>query len=43
MVATDRVSEIFADARAVHADALDRMAQGGIRYAAEKPPPHAGG
>ena len=36
MVATDRVSEIFADARAVHADALRLLAAGDIRDAAEK-------
>ncbi len=36
MVATDRVSAIFADARAVHADALRLLAQGDIRDAAEK-------
>lgn len=36
MVATDRVSEIFADARSVHTEALGRMAQGDIRDAAEK-------
>ena len=36
MVSTNRVTEIFADARAVHADALERLAQGDIRDAAEK-------
>ena len=36
MVATDRVTEIFADARAVHADALRLLAAGDIRDAAEK-------
>ena len=36
MVATDRVSAIFADAHAVHADALRLLAQGDIRDAAEK-------
>ena len=36
MVATRRVSEIFADARAVHAEALRLLAQGDIRDAAEK-------
>ena len=36
MVATDRISEIFADARAVHADALRLLASGDIRDAAEK-------
>ncbi len=36
MVATDRISEIFADARAVHADALRLLAAGDIRDAAEK-------
>ena len=36
MVATDRVSAIFADARAVHADALRLLAAGDIRDAAEK-------
>ena len=36
MVATDRVSVIFADARAVHADALRLLAAGDIRDAAEK-------
>ena len=36
MVATDRVTEIFADARAVHADALRQWAAGDIRDSAEK-------
>ncbi|CAI8049737.1 hypothetical protein GBAR_LOCUS27382 [Geodia barretti] len=36
MVATDRVSAIFADARAVHADALRLLDAGDIRDAAEK-------
>ena len=36
MVATDRVSAIFADARAVHADALRLLRAGDIRDAAEK-------
>ncbi len=36
MVATDRVSEIFDDARAQHQSALERMAAGDIRDAAEK-------
>ena len=36
MVATDRVSAIFADARAVHADALWLLESGDIRDAAEK-------
>ena len=36
MVATDRVSAIFTDARAVHADALRLLAAGDIRDAAEK-------
>ena len=36
MVATDRVSEIFADACGVHGEALERLAQGDIRYVAEK-------
>ena len=34
--ATDRVSAIFADARAVHADALRLLESGDIRDAAEK-------
>ena len=36
MVATDRVSTIFADARAMHADALRLFESGDIRDAAEK-------
>ena len=36
MVATDRVAEIFDDARAVHNSALQRLALGDIRDAAEK-------
>ncbi len=36
MVATDRVSAIFADSRAVHADALRLLEAGDIRDAAEK-------
>ena len=36
MVSTNRVTEIFADAWAVHTDALERLAQGDIRDAAEK-------
>ena len=36
MVATGRVAAIFADARAVHADALRMLEQGDIRDAAEK-------
>ena len=36
MVATDRISEIFADARAVHADALRLLETGDIGDAAEK-------
>lgn len=36
MVAADRVKEIFADARTLHADALEMLAQGKIRNAAEK-------
>ena len=36
MVATDRVAEIFADAKSVHTAALERMAQGDFRDAAEK-------
>ena len=36
MVTTDRVSAIFADARAVHADALRLLEAGDIRDAAEK-------
>lgn len=36
MAATSQVSEIFADARAVHDDALRLLAAGDIRDAAEK-------
>ena len=36
MLATDRVSAIFADARAVHADALRLLAAGDVRNAAGK-------
>ena len=36
MVATDRVPAIFADARAVHADALRLLEAGDVRDAAEK-------
>ena len=36
MVATDRVSAIFSDARAVHADALRMLEAGDVRDAAEK-------
>ena len=36
MVATDRVSEIFADARGVHGEALERLAAGDIRDVTEK-------
>ena len=36
MVATDRTREIFADARALQADALDMLAQGRLHNAAEK-------
>ena len=36
MAATDHVSAIFADARAVHADALRLLESGDIRDAAEK-------
>ncbi|MDE2786023.1 MAG: hypothetical protein OXL37_05105 [Chloroflexota bacterium] len=36
MVATDRISATFADARAVHADALRLLEAGDIRDAAEK-------
>ena len=36
MVATDRVAEIFADAKSGHTAALERMAQGDLRDAAEK-------
>lgn len=33
---TDRVSELFTDARALYDDALEMLVQGGIRNAAEK-------
>lgn len=36
MVATDKVREIFADAHAMHASALERLDEGGLRDAAEK-------
>ena len=36
MLASDRVKEIFADALAMHAAALERLAAGDIRDAAEK-------
>ena len=36
MVATDRISAIFADARSLHADALRLLEAGDIRDAAEK-------
>ena len=36
MVATSRVRELFDDARAMHAEALERLAAGDIRDAAEK-------
>ena len=36
MLATDRVKEIFADAHAMHGDALERLSAGDIRDAAEK-------
>ena len=36
MVAPDRVSEIFHDARALHNSALERLESGDIRDAAEK-------
>ena len=36
MLTTDRVSTIFADARAVHADALRLLESGDVRDAAEK-------
>lgn len=36
MVATDRVYEIFADARALQGSSLERLAAGDIRDAAEK-------
>ena len=36
MVATNRVTEIFTDARAVHSQAVERLQEGDIRDAAEK-------
>ena len=36
MVATSRVQEIFDDAKAMHVEALERLAAGDIRDAAEK-------
>ncbi len=36
MVAADRVRAIFADARLMYSDAMERLAQGDIRDAAEK-------
>ena len=36
MVATDRVREIFADARALQSDAVEMLALGDVRNAAEK-------
>ena len=36
MVVTDRVNEIFADARAVQESALERLAAGDVRDASEK-------
>ena len=36
MVITARVTEIFADARAMHSSALERLAAGDIRDAADK-------
>ncbi len=36
MVATDRVKEIFADSRTLQDDALEMLAEGKIRNAAEK-------
>ncbi len=36
MLATDRVTEIFADAHAMHGDALERLDDDDIRDAAEK-------
>ena len=36
MVATSRVQEIFDDARLMHSEALERLAAGDIRDAAEK-------
>ena len=37
VVATDRVKDIFADARAMQALALERLEQGDVRDAAERP------
>ena len=36
MVATDEVSEIFADARRMHESALEKLSEGDVRDAAEK-------
>ena len=36
MVTTDRARELFSDARGLYSDALDRLAAGDIRDAAEK-------
>ena len=36
MVATDRVRAIFGDARLMHSEAMERLAQGDIRDASEK-------
>ena len=36
MVATDRVTQIFTDARTVHSEALERLQAGDIRDGAEK-------
>ena len=36
MVATSRIQEIFGDAKAMHHEALERLAAGDIRDAAEK-------
>jgi len=36
MVTTDRVSEIFADARGAHGEALERLAAGDIRDVAKR-------
>ena len=36
MVAVGRVEELFADARAMHGEALERLAVGDVRDAAEK-------
>ena len=36
MVATDRVRAVFADARLMHSEAMERLAQGDIRDASEK-------